>query len=1431
MAVNLRATATLNTKPFVAGIRSIKAATESLNKSAIKGSSAVTSGVLAEKTAREATSRAVRQNQQAVTTAAASNARAINQTAQSLNDYNKLQQESVKVSRQIANAYQNMSRADANHYANQKRLAQQRLALTRATESGLEGPALQPYIDRVGRAEIAAAKSRATLTAATERQTAANNRLAPSQTRVGSTAAAAAGGLSSQRYLLHDLSRQTYRYALGMAAPAAATLAFAASWEHMYSSVIRTADPAFVESEKKVSALRESLVGMTQAMPTSFKEVTEIATLANQMGIATSQVADFTRAVAMFSATSGVSAEVSATAFGRLTSIMGKSSIGFTAMADSILKVGVNSVATEGEIINVTTQISSIAAQAKFSTEEMIGLSGALASVRVPPELSRGLITRVFGQIDKAVSDGGAQLDTLARISGRTASQFKNDWRQGGGADAFNDLLKGIRDAGPQARKEIESLGITSVRDVPVLLRLANAADSEGREGMLLTQTMNDAKNAAGETQRQYSIMADTVWSKLKVLGNNILAMFDEIGRSNLGGFGDLIENISNGLRDFTRNLSQPAKLLNSLELPWTNAEALGFITNLGLAAAGMLALGSAVLKVGAGGIAVKQLLSVVGGSKFSSWATGAAAGLTATGRAGNAAATGIAAATAAGSASRPILNSMRSGAIAAGAAWSNMGIMAGNAMRSFTTPARNVMLDPVVKATKQVPAATGALDNLVRFGLNPVTIALAAATTAAVVWADNFFGDTTDIKTFSNALASIDTENISGLDRELSKLEINGFWNFMTSPIFSDGSMQSVVTPFKNGVADVRATLEQLSAIDKTVAKGWVNSGAEFGFKINEAGLRSQVEGITEVDKAVQSFVDAGNTGKAVKMIQQLSGTGANLKTLMELDEGKNIKALVDNLFAASNVEMNTTNLDKFAKGTLPAVTDALYGVAGATAVAEEFFDDNFEMAAKFAEGIDAASASFINFGTAMEKATTRNDSGEFLSFDLNAYAQNLLASVDLQKSWQDDMVTLAGDASIGVIEKLAELGPEAYDQVHAIAEALRSEDPAVRQAGTDLVNALEQGVNAQVSGFGGKLGQLLADKSWLRKATGDASFADAIAAQLNAEDLSALREAGKNAGEETVNSVMAALVDGDITLEAALQHLNINIPIGADASQAVYTIDTVKQLAAGTITQMQLDALPALAEGKIWHTVQLANGTKAFIQVDAKTGEASGKVATVVDQATGTTAEVTLSADELQAVGKLQQFVALTGSSPAFVQINANDANARATANSWQGRTVATSYVDIIGRSRVSNGFSGGITQANGGIISYYANGGVSHGENHIAQIAPPNSYRVWGEAETEGEAYIPLARSKRTRSLAILSQVADKFGYAVTNASNVQQYANGGMYELQSRSRYDRMRNDRMSAANTQREINFTFVNPVERDWAEDAWEKAQMVGARL
>lgn len=64
-------------------------------------------------------------------------------------------------------------------------------------------------------------------------------------------------------------------------------------------------------------------------------------------------------------------------------------------------------------------------------------------------------------------------------------------------------------------------------------------------------------------------------------------------------------------------------------------------------------------------------------------------------------------------------------------------------------------------------------------------------------------------------------------------------------------------------------------------------------------------------------------------------------------------------------------------------------------------------------------------------------------------------------------------------------------------------------------------------------------------------------------------------------------------------------------------------------------------------------------------------------------------------------------------------------------------------------------------------YANGGI---ESHTAQIASPSTHslRVWAEPETGGEAYIPLAASKRTRSVAIWKETGKRLGV----------YANGGI-----------------------------------------------------
>lgn len=57
----------------------------------------------------------------------------------------------------------------------------------------------------------------------------------------------------------------------------------------------------------------------------------------------------------------------------------------------------------------------------------------------------------------------------------------------------------------------------------------------------------------------------------------------------------------------------------------------------------------------------------------------------------------------------------------------------------------------------------------------------------------------------------------------------------------------------------------------------------------------------------------------------------------------------------------------------------------------------------------------------------------------------------------------------------------------------------------------------------------------------------------------------------------------------------------------------------------------------------------------------------------------------------------------------------------------------------------------------------------EDHRAQIAHAGAWRVWAEPETGGEAYIPLADSKRAQSEKILGLVANRFGYGLTAMAN--------------------------------------------------------------
>jgi TP901 family phage tail tape measure protein len=353
-----------------------------------------------------------------------------------------------------------------------------------------------------------------------------------------------ANRLPTLRYALYDVSNNLLVMSAALTAVSAASFGLAIQYERDFSNVLRTTGA----TGEAANRLREDFVKLKSEIPVSFQQLSAIGALAGQLNVAEKDIADFTKNVAMFAATTDVTAEAAATAFGRLDQLIDGVDGQYEKLASSILAVGVNSVATESQIIAVAQNIASIGNQANLTADQVIGLSGALASVGIQPELARGLTTRLFTEITTAVSQGSVTLENFGRIAGISGNQFASAWRNDAGTTLVQ-FLKGLNAEGKNAESSLAQLGITSVRDVPNILKLAQGYEEVGR----LLGVASSGFSEAEELQRQYAVITSTVAEKLNLLVQNFQMFIAASGSgvTILGGFLDVLNNVLASLTQF----------------------------------------------------------------------------------------------------------------------------------------------------------------------------------------------------------------------------------------------------------------------------------------------------------------------------------------------------------------------------------------------------------------------------------------------------------------------------------------------------------------------------------------------------------------------------------------------------------------------------------------------------------------------------------------------------------------------------------------------------------------------------------------------------------------------------------------------------------------------------------------------------------------
>lgn len=368
--------------------------------------------------------------------------------------------------------------------------------------------------------------------------------------------------LASTRYALYDISRRAAMFGVAVGGAFAAAVKSAIDFESAFTSVERTTqltlNSNIPEVASQAQTLRNTLIQLTTEIPVAFADITNIATLGAQLGIAADEVDDFTETVAKFSAITKISAEDVALSFGRLSQLLDVPASQFENLSSAIAFAGVNAVATDQEILRMSESIAAAATQAGFAAADTIGFATALASLKVRPEEARGVITRLFREFDLSVTSGGARLDDLATVIGVTSEQAAALWDQN--PSQFVQAFLDSAQAGGKLNETLSALGIVNTRELNVITRLANNMDvlrsalSDSNEQYELATFSSDA----------YGLVVDDVASKIIMLQNSVAALGASFGDILLPALGPVIDFLQGIVKALTE-LPVPVKVIIGL--------------------------------------------------------------------------------------------------------------------------------------------------------------------------------------------------------------------------------------------------------------------------------------------------------------------------------------------------------------------------------------------------------------------------------------------------------------------------------------------------------------------------------------------------------------------------------------------------------------------------------------------------------------------------------------------------------------------------------------------------------------------------------------------------------------------------------------------------------------------------------------------------
>jgi TP901 family phage tail tape measure protein len=331
---------------------------------------------------------------------------------------------------------------------------------------------------------------------------------------------------------------------LGTAAAGFAAVAVDAfsDFEEGIVSVQKTTDLSGDELEE----FKKDIMGLSETIPLATTELLEIAGAAGQLGIkGRTNLVKFTEVIAKLGKTTDIEGEAAAKSLARILNITGESIGSVDKLAAAIVDVGNNFATSESEIVSSASEIAKATSSFNISSDQIVGLAGAMTSLGVQAESGGTVIGKAFRALDATIRQGvGPAFEELSRLTGLATDDLQNVFGEDP-ARVFQLFVEGLQDVaegGGNVATKLQEFGLTGERVFKVLPTLAQRSDILGRAFTRAGQAAKDATALNEEAAKAFNTTASQLVIAQNKIQNTLAIVGEELAPEIIQAVNDITQ-------------------------------------------------------------------------------------------------------------------------------------------------------------------------------------------------------------------------------------------------------------------------------------------------------------------------------------------------------------------------------------------------------------------------------------------------------------------------------------------------------------------------------------------------------------------------------------------------------------------------------------------------------------------------------------------------------------------------------------------------------------------------------------------------------------------------------------------------------------------------------------------------------------------------